>query len=464
MLKPITKEAYRLFHDGSLAFAQMEANGLRIDVDYLTKTITRMEKKIVSLEEVMKQDQVYKSWKKEYGSKTNMGSDEQLAHIVYDVLGFECKQFTEKSKKRSVDKNALARIDHPFVQNRLKLEKDKHAVTTYLKGILKETVDGYLHPSFNLHTVRTFRSSSSDPNAQNMPIRDPEYGEMIRRCFIARNGHVFGEGDLKGIEVSISCCYHKDPNLIKYVKDPTTDMHRDTAMELFMLDKEQVNKRTTRDSAKNQFVFPEFYGSMYFQCAPAIWEAMETRNFCVGESGISIREHLKSKGIKKLGDCDPKGTPKKGTFVYHVKEVQDSFWKRRFRVYSNWKEQRWQEYRRDGGFNYLTGFRSEGIFSRNDVSNHPVQGAAFHVDLLAIILLQRWLNKHKMKSLIVGEIHDSLLLDLHEKEMDDVLVKLLHIIEVEIPKKWQWVNVPLRAEIEVSPRGGSWWSKAPYHI
>ena len=108
----------------------------------------------------------------------------------------------------------------------------------------------------------------------------------------------------------------------------------------------------------------------------------------------------------------------------------------------------------------MTGFRIGGEMSRNDVINYPVQGSAFHVLLKAIIMSQDFLRG--MKSKIVGQIHDSMVLDVHADELQDVLSKIYHIMCVELPKQWKWINVPLDAEVEVAPKGEAWHFKSEY--
>ncbi len=866
-VKPATPEAYKLFHDGVLALSEVESNGMRIDVEYLDKAIIDMDRNISRLEEEMKQDPVYKLWKKEYGPKTNFGSGKQLEHMLFDVMKIPCSgKMTGKGASRSVDKEALADIDVPFVKNRIKLEADKKAVSTYLRGIRREVVGELLRPSFNLHTVSSYRSSCSNPNSQNIPIRDPIYGKLIRKAFIARKGHRFVELDFKGIEVSVnacvvgttlietidgpqtirqvirrvrngedvrvygyckerrricvskvtrggltkkkakvwkvtldngesvtatenhkfllrngtykelrnlregdslmpfydtpkkegkvtyrriylnnglhmkahnlialdvhgvtiagsdkvvhhkdsngsnnsldnleimtrrehmrihaiqgwerkpggerhtterrkkmsklsrkiqrerrknwteadwaehgarvsegirrnggrkgernprygvmmsdetkkkislarkgvpspmkgiplseetkrklseskkgkpsklkgikrppfsdewrrklsesgkghirtestrqksreshiarwtekkkgpkeSCpicqkefvaisthmyhkhgttvaeykatynhkvvsivavgrenvyninvekvhnyattagvviknCYNKDPNLVKYVTDPTTDMHRDMAMQCYRLKQSEVSKNS-RYCAKNMFVFPEFYGDYYIHCAKYMWDAINRMDLKVQGTDKSLKEHLAEKGITKLGDCNSKEKPKAGTFEKHIKAVEDDFWGNRFAVYKQWKDDWWKKYQKHGYFELLTGFRAVGTYSKNQCTNIPAQGAAFHCLLWSLIQMQKWLTKNKMKSLIIGQIHDSMLLDVHRHEMDEVIGKATEITTKNLAEHWKWISVPMRVDIEASERGGSWYSKKPIAV
>lgn len=471
-MTPTLREAYDLLHSGAAALSQVEANGIRVDVKYLYRTIRETEGRIGKLEGELKGDEVYRTWRQRFGDRAKLGSREQLATVLFDVLGLPSPGYTERSKQAGVkqryrsDVEILSKVKLPFVRKFIELEKLRKVRGTYLEGIRRELVEGFIHPSFNLHLVQTYRSSSSDPNFQNLPIRDPVQGEIIRRCFIPRKGHLLVEVDFSGIEVRVAACYNKDPVLIKYIEDPTTDMHRDMAMELFLLGKEQVDKKTTRDWAKNRFVFPQFYGSVYFQCAPHLWEVVWSQvrssdnrvsRVKLPDEDITILKHLRRNGIVALGDCDPQGEPEPGTFVYHVREVERKFWGERFQVYTDWKNRWYNDYLKKGWFDLFTGFRCSGVYKRNEVLNYPIQGDASLCKLWSLIRLQKYLNKHRMKTKIIGEIHDSILADCPENEIHNYLSAAKRIMTVSLPKAWPWIIVPLDVEAEVA--GTNWYEK-----
>ncbi len=460
-MKPVTDSAYKLLHDGSLALAQVEANGIRMDVDYLHRTIARTSKKIEGLNGKMKDHEVYRLWKKHYGSRTNMGSRQQLGKVLFDIMDYECPSLTTTGRYQT-NEAVLVILNLDFTNQLLKVEKLKKARSTYLRGILKHVVDGYLHPSFNLNTVQTHRSSSSDPNFQNIPIRDPKIAKLIRRAFLARIGHRIVEVDYGGVEICCAACYHLDPRMISYIKNKKKDLHRDMAMQIYKLEKKQMNKEI-RYCGKNMFVFPQFYGDWYLSCAQHLWEAATTMHLKTAD-GVGLLKHLKSKGIRKLGRCDPKLPPASGTFEKHLKEVEDDFWNNRFQVYGQWKKDWWESYENKGYFDMLTGFRIEGRLNRKECINYPVQGAAFHWLLWSLIRIQKLLNKYKMKSLIVGQIHDSIVGDVHRKEKRNYLEICKQVMTVDVRKHWPWIIVPLTIEAEVAPVGGNWFEKKEVKI
>ena len=255
----------------------------------------------------------------------------------------------------------------------------------------------------------------------------------------------------------MAACYHHDPVFISYITTPGKDMHRDMAAQLYCLDPKDVSK-DARYGAKNKFVFPQFYGDYYVACARALWEWIE-KGKLKGPDGKSLFKHLKRCGILERGECNPEESPVEETFEKHVQEVEDDFWNNRFMVYGEWRRAWYKRYLKKGYFDLLTGFRVYGSFARNAVTNYPVQGSAFHCLLWTLIQVNRRLKKHKMKSMVVGQIHDSLIGDIRIDELTDYLSIVEEITAVDLPKHWPWINVPMVIEYEISPVGSSWFQK-----
>jgi len=470
---PYTKKAYKLMHQGAIALAKVESNGIRMDVGYLDKTIETTGKKIIELEKELRTGKVAKEWKKMFGRKMKFGSPDQLGKVLFDGLGYESVGMTAGGDRYKTDEKALAGVEDPFVKDYLKLKKLQKVHVTYLKGIRNEIVDGLLHPFFNLHTVRTFRSSSSNPNFQNIPVRDPEIGRMVRQAFIPRKDSHLVEVDYSGIEVGIAACYHKDPRMLEYIADDTKDMHRDMATECFLLPKDEMVPRDDVDKArikrirycgKNMFVFPQFYGDYYIDCARSLWDAAEHMELKLRD-GTPLREHLRRKGITELGELDPKEKAGWNTFERHLQEVEKSFWNERFPVYNQWKKDWVQEYFKKGWLKTLTGFICQGALRRNQIVNYPIQGSAFHCLLQSLItLVNKELRRLKMKSKVVGQIHDSILADVPAVELDQFLQVVNHVTTVLLLEKFPWIIVPMEIEAEVTPLNGCWADKQEVKI
>lgn len=482
--------AVQLLHEGAVALSRIEATGVRVDRDYLLKTIAESEEKIRQTEDEMRKDKdVYPLWRKRFGDKTNLGSRPQLAEVLHGVMKYDVKEVTAKTGRARVSKDTLDEIDLPFVAKFLSVESAKKALGTYLLGVRQEMVmhaDGtwFLHPIYNLHTTSTYRSSCDHPNFQNQPKRNEDQARTVRQTYLPLPGHMLVEFDFSQLEVRVSACYNKDPALMRYITDKSTDMHTDTAYELFCLSPKDMKrdkkafKKTVRDSAKNQFVFPEFYGSVFFNCAANIWKSMRMKGWTVPGTDTPLIDHLRKKGIKERGesvshwDTDKAlaGTGNRtgrietrpGTFMNHCRKVEESLWNKRFKVYTKWKREWYDLYRRRGWFEMHTGFVVSTYHKRNDVINYPIQGSAFHCLLWCIIRMDRWLRKYKMLSRIIGQVHDSMLCSVHPKELQDFLHAAHHTMTVALPRHWKWINVPLEAEADVGEVDGSWYGVKPW--
>ena len=327
----------------------------------------------------------------------------------------------------------------------IELRKKEKIRGTYLSQFLREiSEDGKLHPFFDLHNSRTYRSTSSSPNFQNIPVRDEQAKKVIRSGLLPSPGNCIAEVDYSGIEVKIAACYTKDENLVKYVSDPSTDMHRDTAADIWLLPKEEVTSRI-RYHAKNGWVFPQFYGDWYKSCASVLWET------CLGletVGGVTIADHLKSVG---LGSYQ--------RFENHCRMVEDSFWNERFCGYKQWKDDINSFYRRRGYIETFLGFRYTGYMDYKQVTNYPIQGTAFHCLLWSLVHVAKWLREHKAETRIIGQIHDSIVLDLVPGEKKDVLSAVKKIMTQYIRDRYSWIIVPLEVEFEVTGVDQSWYHK-----
>jgi len=454
---PYSKEAYDLFHEGMIALAKVEQAGMRINVEYVDRTFKRISRRMQRIEQKMKNSDVGKAWDKQYGFKTNYNSPDQLATILFDVMGYESQGETDSGRHKT-DKNALVKLDCPFIDLLIELRKLDKAKGTYLTGIKRETVDGFLHPFFNLHIAKTFRSSSDKINFQNIPVRDPAIKEIVRKAFIPREGRQLVELDFSSLEVSISQAYHQDPTMFKYLTDPKSDMHRDMAMECFLLPEEEITPKI-RYCGKNMFIFPQFYGDWYMNNAKHLWDAIDDMNLKTA-SGKSLQAHLKEKGIKSRGACIPGEDALPRTFERHIQEVEQDFWNERFPIYKQWKEDWYKKYRERGWLKMKTGFICQGYFKRNEAINYPVQGAAFHCLLWSLNqMVLREIETRGLTATIVGQIHDSIVADVDCDHLDAFLITIKEIMEVKLRETWDWINVPLSVDAEVAPPGKSWYEK-----
>ena len=453
-MSPNTPKAYQLLHEGTLALARAERQGMRVDVEYCERKQNHLTRSIARLERKFMESEFGKEWSTLYGKTTNINSDTQLGRLLYQIRKLEPPKKTTNGKG-STDEESLTQLPVPELKTLIRMRKLRKVRDTYLGGFYKEQVDGVLHPSFNLHTVQTYRSSSSSPNFQNVPKRDKEAMETCRRALYPRLGNQLVEVDYSGIEVRVAATYHKDPVMLKYILDPTTDMHGDMAKQIFLLDdmdKTISSHKTLRNAAKNGFVFPQFYGDYYVSCAENLacrwgnlpkskWKQKQGMEMADG----FLSDWMINHGINSFDK-----------FQEHIRKIENHFWNTRFKVYQKWKDTWLNEYQNKGYFDMHTGFRCQGSMGRNDVINYPVQGAAFHCLLWSLVEIDKEIMKKNLNTRIIGQIHDAIVLDMAPEEKDEVFVLLRKVMCQDLPKAWKWINVPLDIEADIGEIDASW--------
>jgi DNA polymerase I-like protein with 3'-5' exonuclease and polymerase domains len=463
MPNPRTLEAYQLLHDGCVALAEVEKAGMPVDLEYCARESKRTLMRAGRLKEDIMDSDTGKLWKRIYGPRLNFNSPNQMRHIFFNILKLEPVGYTETGRP-SLDAQSLdimqTRYHLPFVQDFIRMKKLLKAEGTYLRALSSEAVDGVVHPFFSLHTVRSYRSSSSNPNFQNLPLRDPEMGNLVRGAIRAPEGYCIVENDYSGMEVGIGACSHRDRGMIEYITDKTKDMHRDSAMDLFKLEEHQVHKNI-RQATKGGFVFPQFYGSYYIECAKNLFETVGQQNLTLTD-GTPLREHMERVGLGELGACNPEEPTINGTFEAHVQDVERILWEERFPVFAHWRREIYDFYKDNLYFDSPTGFRYEGYFRRNEVINFGTQGSAFHCLLKAVIKLVGTLSKREMKTKVIGQIHDSIVALVHMDELQLYLDLVYEIMAKWVKKEWEWIIVPLEVDADVAPEGGSWAQKAEW--
>lgn len=457
-----TMDAQRLFHEGIQAMSAASIQGMRVNVKHCEKQHRYLTKKCKSLSKEFLRTTMGRQWAKEFLS-VNLNADDQLRTILYKKNKIKPPKLTKPSKKfprgqASVDGESLELISKSYEDLKpfMLYKKLTKVNNTFLTGILKEQVDGIIHPFFHLHIARTFRSSSSNINFHNQPNRDKKQKKIVRSCFIPSPGYHLMAADFSGIEVGTSCCYHKDKKMLNYVRHPEkNNMHTDMAIQCFKLDKYYPDgaEKMLRKGAKNGFVFPQFYGDYYKNNAASLaaWGEIPSKGRFskkdgrILHSGKSLGAHLISKGMPEYDD-----------FVDHIQAVENDFWNNRFKGYRNWKKRNVKAFYKNGYLKTLTGFTCTGELSDNDINNYPIQGAAFHMLLKTYIEVNRRLRKRKMKTKLIGQIHDELVFDTHPKETEQVLEIVRQVATEWLLKEWKWIIVPMVVEANIFEVDANW--------
>ena len=427
MQKPELKgrflKGFEFFMETLHSLHSMHEAGFNIDAkqmlennQIITESMEKLHRRITRCEEF-----------KNYPGELNIDSTTQLNKLFYEILGYP------EPEEAKMDVEALQNIDSQFANLIVQYRKLKKIRDTYYAQFKNELVYGpdKIYPFFGIHLAATYRTNSYSVNLQNQSKRDQDAKKYIRSIIKPSPGNMLVEFDYKMIEVCVGCVYHKDPQMMTYVMDETTDMHRDTAMDLFFRDKETFTK-DERFCAKNGFVFPSFYGSTYKAIAPNLWKMIPD----------GTRTHLASNGIRTLLD-----------FSAHVKAIEDKFWNERFPVYKQWKQELWEKYLRLGYIESLDGFKFYGPMSFTELTNRQIQCSASHCVLWTI---NKIIDKIPQKNCIIGQIHDAIVMDLNplHEDLVDSLVKQYGTIEIR--KEWDWINVPLTIEKEKSEINGNW--------
>lgn len=426
-------QGYNFFLQGAETLSQVQNEGMRLDMDRLQKNKKILTRKIDLARKHLQQFPEWKKWNGRH--EFNPLSDSQLSRMLYDIL-----KYKKPEDGSLTDEKQLKRLKSDFASAIIPYRKWLKMRDTYLSQFEREQVNGYIYPFFNLHIPVTYRSSSDSPNFQNMPARDENALKYVMSNIIPRTGNRFVEWDYKGVEVTVSACYHKDSNMIKYLLDDKTDMHRDTAADIVMRDPKDVLKIERQYFGKNGFVFPSFYGSGVASIAPALWDLLT-----MDEHFFETKKHLKEQGVKSYKD-----------FYAHMEDVYKIFWEERFPIYSEWKKKTWNDYLKKGYVDLKTGFRYYGPAEFTQITNCQIQGSAFHVLLWSLNNIYPKIRDNYENSFIIGQIHDAIVGDInpYDEPSIDKIVKYYGTKKVR--EHWDWIDLPLKLEKESTEVNCSW--------
>lgn len=427
------------FNLGINVLSDVTYNGINCDLDWYNQKEKELNKQIKNLEEELYESQeVIKHMNNKGLSNWEYNSTKQVTELLIETLNLTTDEKTSKGNISCTEK-VLNKMNHWIPQHIVKLRKLLKLRDTYLAQFTREMVDGKIHPDFPLHVARSLRSSSRNPNFQNLPKREKEAKTIVRKGLKPLKGNKLAEIDFSGIEVSTSVLYHKDPVFLHYLENEHADMHRDNAVDIWKSKSDNIAKMV-RFYAKNCWTFPQFYGDYYASCAIALWE----NRFEKLNDGTTCIDNLKKKGIKTYKQ-----------FVDHLKECEDILWKKRFKVYTQWKNDIQKKYQKEGFIETYFGFRYSGYLDKKQTANYPIQGTAFHILLWCLIRINSIAKKEKWKSKIIGQIHDSMIFDLNPSEEHHVLKTVKYVCEVEVVERFDWITTPFKVDIEMSEVDGS---------
>lgn len=384
--------------------AAMESEGINLDVNFLKSMSTEMQKEIDDFEQ-----KIYET----AGEKFNLASPKQLGEILFDKLKIGgAKQKKTKTGQYATGEEVLSYLanEHQIVKDILEWRQMVKLQSTYIEA-LPNQVDKKthrVHTDYMQTVAATGRLSSNNPNLQNIPIRT-ERGRLIRKAFIARDeNYTLLSADYSQIELRIIAALSGEENMIKAFQNHE-DIHRSTAAKVFNVGLDEVTKEQ-RSNAKT-VNFGIIYGVSAF--------------------GLSNQTSLSRSESAALIDAYYKTYPKLKSymseqvdFARHNGYVQTVLGRRRYLKDIN-------------SANAIV----RGAAERNAV-NAPIQGSAADIIKIAMINIYKKLTSENWKSKMLLQVHDELVFDVHNSEMEKIQPMIKHEMENAIQ-----LAVPLEVEL-----------------
>ncbi len=369
--------------------AKMEIAGVRLDIGALDEAAGKLESRI---------DRLEKDIHELAGEEFNVGSPAKVGEILFDKLQLDPKAKKTKTGQYSTSEDVLEKVAHknPIVGKILEYRQLKKLLNTYLTALpaCVNPVTGRVHTNYNQTVTATGRISSSNPNLQNIPVREDQ-GREIRRAFIADEGHLFLSADYSQIELRLVADFASDPIMMKAFADGD-DIHAITAARIYH--KENVSDVTAdeRRHAKTAN-FGILYGISAFGLASRL-------GIPRGEAQALISNYF-----EKFPSID--------------RYMRESVEKAREKGYALTPM---------GRRRYLPDINSRnqvvrGYAERNAV-NAPIQGAAADIIKVAMVAIDRRLGEENLKSRMIMQVHDELNFDVVPEE----LPKVREIVETEM--------------------------------
>ena len=355
----------------------MEQNGVRVEADELKDYGNRLAVQISRLEQEI--------WQ-EAGEEFNINSPKQLGVILFEKMGLKGGKKTKTGYSTAADVLEKLAPDYPVVAKILEYRQLAKLKSTYADGLAAFiSEDGRIHGKFNQTITATGRISSTEPNLQNIPVR-MELGRLIRKVFVPEEGFVFVDADYSQIELRVLAHCSGDKQLIEAYREEK-DIHRITASQVFHTPFEQVTDLQRRNAKAVNFGI--VYGISSFGLSQ---DLSITRK----EAAQYIEQYFHTyPGIKIFLDDAVKQAKDKGYAVTlfgrrrPVPELSSS--------------------------NFM-----QRSFGERVAMNSPIQGTAADIMKIAMIGVNDRLKSGNMKSRLVLQVHDELLVEAWESEAEEV--------------------------------------------
>ncbi len=399
-----------LFHEIEMplipVLAGMERTGVKIDADFLASMSGEIQSNL---------DHLVKEIYDLAGEEFNINSTQQLAHILFEKQGIKPIKKTKTGYSTNMEVLQQLAEEHELPREILSYRSLTKLKSTYIDALprLIHPETGRVHTSFNQTVTATGRLSSSDPNLQNIPIRTP-LGRKIRQAFVAEEGNLLLSADYSQVELRILAHLSEDPTLIAAFRNQE-DIHTRTAAEIFDLPPERVTEEMRRDAKTVNFGI--IYGMGQYglsrQLEIPLYEAEQyIENYFARYPGVKAYQD------RLLAEAREKG------FVTTIMQ-------------------------RRRPIPELAGSNKNRIaMGERTAINTPIQGSAADIIKVAMIRIDETLRKEQMQSKMILQIHDELILEVPEGELEQaktilregmegvVSLKVPLIVDLGVGKNW----------------------------
>ncbi len=397
---------YKIEMPLSYTLSQMEVNGIVINQKGLIQLKKDYQKRLLLLEYNIR----------EY-TDININSTFQLAELLFDQKMIPTKGLKRTSKGYSTDVDNLQFIldeieiskeDNQFISKILDYRLDKKILSTYINGLQKHILmNNEIHPLYHQLLSETGRLSTKDPSIQNIPIQSKE-GKLIRELFVAKEGYKIVALDYSQIELRIMAHISQDPRLIKAFKNKE-DIHSSTAQAIFN------NSDSEHRSKAKAINFGIIYG--------------------MSKYGLSKQVDLTVQEAEEFINLYFKKYPNIQTYINQ---------KIKFAIDNGYVKTMFGRIREIDNLN--TGKHSEKEHAKRMAINTPIQGTSADLIKLAMIDVDKYIKDFDIK--MIMQIHDELVFEIPEKELDVHIEKIKLIMENIIK-----LDVPLKVDAGI---GNNW--------
>ena len=387
--------------------ADMQYQGIYVEKDELIEFGNELKK---GLEKLTKE--IYELAEETF----NINSTKQLGEILFEKLKLPVVKKTKSGYSTDVDTLEKIKTTHPIIKKILEYRQLMKLNSTYVDGMIPciNEKTKRIHSTFHQTVTATGRISSTDPNLQNIPTR-LELGRLLRKVFKPAEGKIFVDADYSQIELRVLAHISEDENMVNAFNNGE-DIHKQAASKVFGVPIDEVTKELrSRAKAVN---FGIVYGISDFGLAEQIGVSRK-------EAKKDIEQYLeKYSGIKTFMDNIVEEAKEKGYVetIYHRRRYVPELKSKNYMVRK---------------------------FGERVAMNTPIQGTAADIMKVAMINVFNELKKRGLKSRIILQIHDELLIETEKSELDEVKNLLVNCMENVIKLK-----VPLKAEVSL---GNNWY-------